>query len=91
MPNNRIFYAIQQVAIKTNTTKTHYPIHGLQSVGINTIAPLDSKEMITQGLLDFLQKVRNSSAPIAKAEDIKKYSRREQTKELAQLLNETVQ
>lgn len=36
MPNNRIFYAIQQVAIKGESGSVYFPIHGLQSCGVTT-------------------------------------------------------
>ena len=36
MSNNRIYYAIQQVAIKGSEKRTWYPVKGLQSCGVTT-------------------------------------------------------
>lgn len=36
MPNNRIFYAVQQVGIAEQDTTAYVPVHGVQSVSITT-------------------------------------------------------
>lgn len=36
MPNNRIFYAVQQVGIAEMDTTTYVPVHGVQSVSMTT-------------------------------------------------------
>jgi glycosyltransferase involved in cell wall biosynthesis len=58
----------------------------LKAAGIDTIVPLDSKEQIAQGLLHFLDLVREDQAPMASNEEIKRHSRKSRTKELIQLL-----
>ncbi|HWP45680.1 MAG TPA: glycosyltransferase [Candidatus Limnocylindrales bacterium] len=59
----------------------------LKSVGINTIVPLDSKEQIMQGLLDFLTQVRQHHAPIISIKEIQSHSRESRTRELVKLLD----
>lgn len=59
----------------------------LKTLGIDTLVPLDSKEQIMQGLLDFLAQVHKGKAPIANAIDIANLSRKARTRELAELLN----
>lgn len=59
----------------------------LKSVGIDTIAPLDSKNKIMEGLLRFLDLTRRREAPIASLEKILSCSRRSRTKELATVLD----
>lgn len=59
----------------------------LKAVGINTIVPLDSKEQIEQGLVDFLSQIREGRAPIAGEKEIKSHSRESRTRELAKLLD----
>ena len=63
----------------------------LRSAGIDTIVPLDSKEKIGRGLLDFLDRIRAREAPTANAAEIQKHSRRSRTAELAQLLDSVAQ
>lgn len=60
----------------------------LKEHGINTIVPLDSQEKIMLGLLDFLKLVRQGTAPIARGDEAVKYSRKAETLELANILNE---
>jgi len=60
----------------------------LMEMGINTIVPLDSKEKIMQGLTNFLKQVREGTAPIARDEEIKKYTRKAETLELSNLLED---
>lgn len=59
----------------------------LKASGIDTIVPLDSKEAIASGLLDFLNRVREGKAPIVTKKFIESCSRKHRTKELAALLN----
>jgi glycosyltransferase involved in cell wall biosynthesis len=59
----------------------------LRNVGIDTIAPLDSKEEIMQAVLRILALARENKAPIAPLEKVLSHSRRFRTKELAILLD----
>jgi hypothetical protein len=59
----------------------------LRAAGIDTIAPLDSKEQITQGLLNLLVQISQGCAPMAKYREIERSSRKSQTKELANSLD----
>lgn len=58
--------------------------------GIETLVPLDSSPKIKSGLIDFLQKLRSGTAPIAKEDVIYSHSRKARTEQLAQLLNKVV-
>lgn len=58
----------------------------LRSVGIDTIAPLDSKEAIMDGLRRFLTLLRGNKAPIAPMDKILSNSRETGVGELAGLL-----
>jgi glycosyltransferase involved in cell wall biosynthesis len=58
----------------------------LREAGIVTMTPLDSKDQIAEGLVDFLAKVRAGVAPVARDKDIERHSRRSQTEELVKLL-----
>lgn len=60
----------------------------LRNAGIDTIAPLDSKDGIMQGLLHFLNLAKNNNAPIPSKEKVLANSRRSRTMELAKLLDE---
>ena len=55
----------------------------LINLGIDTIAPLDSKDGIMQKLLHFLTLIRENNAPIVSIEKVMKNSRRSKSKELA--------
>lgn len=55
----------------------------LKNLGINTIAPLDSKEGIMRKLLNFLSMVKENKAPVVSIENIMKSSRKSKSKELA--------
>ena len=59
----------------------------LKGEGIDTIARLDSREDIARGLLDFLGRVHDGSAPIATDAGILRHSRRFRTQELASMLD----
>jgi glycosyltransferase involved in cell wall biosynthesis len=59
----------------------------LRSEGIDTIVPIDSSELIARGLLDFIARIRNSTAPVAAEERVTAHSRRGRTRELAALLD----
>jgi hypothetical protein len=62
----------------------------LKAQGIDTIVPLGSKEEIADGLLNFLVRVREGRAPTASTEQVRNYSRKSRTKELARLLDSFV-
>lgn len=55
----------------------------LINMGINTIAALDSKDDIMNGLQNFLKLVKEGNAPVASIEKIRNNSRRSKSKELA--------
>lgn len=59
----------------------------LKESGIDTIAPLDSKEEIMRALLRFLSLVQRNAAPIAPWDKALSHSRKSRTKELAHLLD----
>jgi len=59
----------------------------LRTVGIDTIAPWNSKEAISIGLLQFLQKVREGCAPIAADDYVRQHSRQSKTQDFAKLLD----
>lgn len=60
----------------------------LINMGINTIAPLDSKDGIMHELLHFLALVKENNAPIASMEKVLNNSRRSKSKELANLFDQ---
>ena len=62
----------------------------LIDAGINTIAPLDSKEKIMEQLLRFLDLAERNAAPIASMDKVMANSRRSRSGELACLLDEVV-
>ena len=62
----------------------------LKSVGVDTIAPLDSKEAIMEKLSQFLMLLREHRAPIAPMDTVRSNSREAGTKELAKLLDRVV-
>jgi len=62
----------------------------LINMGINTIAPLDSKDGIMHELLHFLALVKENKAPIASMEKVMKNSRRSKSKELANLFDRVI-
>lgn len=59
----------------------------LKSMGIDTIAPLDSTEEIQQALSHFLALLQKGRAPVASADKISANSRASTTGDLAMLLN----
>jgi glycosyltransferase involved in cell wall biosynthesis len=59
----------------------------LRSAGIDTIAPLDSQQEISQLLLRFLELLRQQRAPVAAEATIAAASRRARTIELARMLD----
>ncbi len=59
----------------------------LKNMGINTIAPLDSKDGIMHKLLHFLELIKENNAPIASMEKVLENSRRSKSKELTGLFN----
>ena len=63
----------------------------LISVGVDTIAPLDSRNDIMRELLRFLALIKANEAPIASVENALAGSRRSRTKELSNLLDTVVQ
>jgi glycosyltransferase involved in cell wall biosynthesis len=60
----------------------------LMNMGVDTIAPLDSKDDIMNGLLHFLKLVKEENAPIASMERVLNNSRRAKSKELANLFDQ---
>jgi len=62
----------------------------LINMGINTIAPLDSKDGIMHELLHFLTLIKEKKAPIAPMEKILECSRRSKSKELTNLLDQVI-
>lgn len=63
----------------------------LRSVGIDTIAPLDSKEAIMEELSRFLALLRENKAPIAPMDKIRSNSREAGARELAKLLDAIIE
>jgi hypothetical protein len=62
----------------------------LREAKVGTLVPLDSRERIADGLLQFLEQIRNGGAPIATDTEIERHSRRHKALELARLLDEVV-
>jgi glycosyltransferase involved in cell wall biosynthesis len=63
----------------------------LISVGVDTMAPLDSRNDIMRELLRFLALIKGNEAPIASMENALAGSRRSRTKELSNLLDSVTQ
>ncbi len=63
----------------------------LINAGVDTIAPLDSRDDIMRELLRFLTLAQGNMAPIASMEKVRATSRRARTIELASLLEKVVQ
>lgn len=63
----------------------------LIGVGVDTIAPLDSRNDIMRELLRFLALIKANEAPIASMENALAGSRRSRTKELGNLLDTVAQ
>lgn len=61
----------------------------LRNAGIDTIAPLDSREQIASALMRFLELLRDRRAPVPGKDHIAAASRRSRTIELANLLDDT--
>ena len=59
----------------------------LRSSGIGIIVPLDNKERILDGLVHFLELVRQGRADMPPPHEFEKHSRRQRTKELSALLD----
>ena len=59
----------------------------LKKLGIGTIVPLDSVELIATGLLEFLKLVKNGKAATLELKEISLYSREARTKDLAKLFD----
>jgi glycosyltransferase involved in cell wall biosynthesis len=60
----------------------------LKKVGIDTIAPLDSKEEIMRALLRFIELARNNEAPLASLAQVQANSRESRCRELASVLDQ---
>jgi hypothetical protein len=60
----------------------------LRGAGIGTVASLDSREQMVEGLRNFLEQVRCRQAPVPGTEDLAAYSRSSRTAELATLLDD---
>jgi hypothetical protein len=63
----------------------------LREIGFGSIAPLDDEDQIRQGLLTFLQSIRERRAHVATEEAIRLHSRRARSEELARILDEVKQ
>ncbi|MGH7301845.1 MAG: glycosyltransferase [Candidatus Rokuibacteriota bacterium] len=61
--------------------------HVLREAGIDTIAPLDSAEMIAKRLDDFLPRLRDPRVALPDETAVRRHSRKARTKELAALLS----
>ncbi len=59
----------------------------LRAAGIDTIAPLDSKDAIIAGLSRFLELAAAQRAPIASEQAVRTYSRNARAQQLAGLLD----
>jgi hypothetical protein len=59
--------------------------------GIDTLVPLDSCGEIKSGLVDFIQRLKSGSAPLATEAVIYSHSRKARTEQLAKLLNAVVE
>jgi hypothetical protein len=59
----------------------------LRAEGINTIAPLDSTEAISQVFMEFLSQINNDAETSRRPEH---HSRRSRTQDLATLLNSII-
>ena len=59
----------------------------LKKLGIDTIAPLDSKDHIMQELIHFMTMVKENSAPVVSIEKVMTNSRKSRSKELADILD----
>jgi hypothetical protein len=62
----------------------------LRETKVGTFVPLDSTEKIATGLLEFLEKIRSGTAPVASDEEIERHTRRNKASELACLFEEVV-
>ena len=58
--------------------------------GIEDIAALDDKDKITEGLLEFIKKIKANNIKIPSLSSVKKYSRQSRTAELACILNKVI-
>jgi len=59
----------------------------LKRAGIYTIVPLDNKDAIKKGLIEFIKSLKENNAPIASDEQISQHSREAKTREFSQLLD----
>jgi glycosyltransferase involved in cell wall biosynthesis len=59
----------------------------LKAVGIGTMVPMNSENLIAKGLTEFLQRVREGTVPVMDPDTVRKYARESRARELAQLLN----
>ncbi len=62
----------------------------LRQAAVGTLVPLDSRERIAAGLLDFLEQIRSGVAPVASDKEMERHSRRNKASELACLFDEVV-
>jgi len=63
----------------------------LRGAGIDTIARLDNKEDIMEGVMRFITLLRQREAPLPPENASQHYSRRSRSSQLAQLLNEVLE
>lgn len=59
----------------------------LRKEGVGTIVPLDSREDVARGLVDFVARIRAGQASIASDAVIQRHSRKSRTRDLAALLD----
>jgi len=60
----------------------------LREMGFGAVVPLDDEVRIQEGVLDFLQSIRERRAHVASEEAIRRHSRRARSVELARILDE---
>ncbi|MXS85771.1 glycosyltransferase [Nitrosomonas sp. HPC101] len=80
-------YLRAQRPILALTDPTGDTAEKLRSVGIDTIAPLDSEKAIMEGLSQFMTLIRENRAPIAPMDKILSNSREAGAKDLSRLLS----
>ena len=70
MANNRIYYAIQQVAIQSQSKRTWYPVKGLQSVGVTTnFALTQAYELGQQSIYENIEEIPDVQIALKKVLD----------------------
>jgi Glycosyl transferase 4-like domain len=62
----------------------------LKSARADAIVPLDDRKAIEGGLLEFLERVRSGTAPVASSETVRSHSREARTAQLGELLDDVL-